>query len=83
MFCFLKRFLGKPVSPAQKKLQPEAQYVVYVSDFEVRCERPDGRSERVAAPYYERLIDIGTRYFSEGESLHSSFGRISQTSHGI
>jgi hypothetical protein len=29
-------------------LQPESQYIVQVSDSEIICEQPDGRTERIA-----------------------------------
>jgi hypothetical protein len=48
-FLFPSRFKspkGRP--PTSGFAQPEASFVVHVSDTEVRCEHPDGRVERIA-----------------------------------
>ncbi len=46
MLDFLKRFLGNSAR-SDKKLQPESQYIVSVSDTGLECQRPDGKTERV------------------------------------
>jgi hypothetical protein len=47
----LSRLFGsrsaQPAPPRRDPSQPEASFVVTVSDAEVRCDRPDGRAERV------------------------------------
>jgi len=44
---FFKRLFGASAH-SESQLQPESQFVVHVSESEVRCERPDGCSEHVA-----------------------------------
>ena len=50
LLSFLFGGCSKSPSPQPRadSAQPEASYVVHVSDTEVRCDRPDGGVERVA-----------------------------------
>ena len=47
-FLFSARFKSPAAQPRPDSVQPEANFVVHLSDTEVRCDHPDGRVERVA-----------------------------------
>ena len=44
----LKRAGDPDQHPSERRLQPESQFIVRLSESEVVCERPDGKVERVA-----------------------------------
>jgi len=69
MLSFFKRLFGSN-APSDSRLQPESQFVVHVSDSEVRCERPDGRSERVA---WDELQAVIVETTSDGPLLPDVF----------
>ena len=59
MLGFLKRLFGG--NPGERApLQPESQFVVRLSDSEIVCERPDGKTERVTWDDLQRVEILTT-----------------------
>jgi hypothetical protein len=78
MLGILKRlFGGNPASPAP--LQPESQFIVRLSDAEVICQRPDGRTERVAWDDLQRVEILNT---PDGPFLPDVFWVLNGTDSG-
>lgn len=57
--------------------QPEASYVVHVSDTEVRCDRPDGSVERVA---WDDLQAVIVHTTADGPAMPDVFWILAGTS---
>jgi hypothetical protein len=78
MFGILKRlFGGNPDSNAA--LQPESQFIVRLSDAEVVCQRPDGRTECVAWDDLQRVEILNT---PDGPFLPDVFWILNGTDSG-
>ena len=65
--------------PRTDSTQPEASYVVHVSDTEVRCDRPDGSVERVA---WDDLQAVIVHTTADGPALPDVFWILAGTSSG-
>jgi hypothetical protein len=63
--------------PRTDSAQPEASYVVHLSDKDVRCDRPDGRIERVAWDDLQAVIIHTT---ADGPALPDVFWILVGTS---
>ena len=49
---------GRRVAPARR--EPESRFIVHITDAEVSCERPDGKTERVGWSDLQRVEVLTT-----------------------
>lgn len=78
MLGILKRLFGDNTG-SHAPLQPESQFVVHLSDTEVHCQRPDGRTERVAWGDLQRVEILTT---PDGPFAPDAFWVLSGTDSG-
>jgi hypothetical protein len=78
MLGFLKRLFGGNAG-ARASLQPENQFVVRLSDSEIVCDRPDGKTERVAWEDLQRVEILTT---ADGPFAPDVFWVLSGTNSG-